>query len=85
MPPPDLATDAPVLDILQPLPVNLLPVLREKTNQMLAHHGQRFLSFRVTQEPLLAQARLDRDLAPLTEAHVVFVRLHFPEQTPLLQ
>src|SRR5204862_5178902 len=52
---------------------------------MLAHYGERFLRFRVTQKPLLAQARLDRDFAPLAKADVVFIRLGFREQSLLLQ
>ena len=85
MTPPDLSADAPILDVLQPLHVNLLPMRREKTDEMLAHHRERFLRFRITQEPLLAQTRLDRNSGALAEADIVFVRLSFREQPPLSQ
>ena len=73
--PPHLPADAPVLNVLQPLRVNLFPVLREEADQPIAHHRQRFGGFRVAQEPLLAQARFDDRLRAFAHAHVVFVRL----------
>src|SRR5205807_2072035 len=85
MAPPNLAADAPVLNVLQPLRVNLLPMHGKKPNEMIAHDSERFFGFRITQKPLLAQARLDRDFAPLAEADVVFIRLGFREQSLLLQ
>ena len=47
----------------------------KESDQMITHNGERFLCFRITQEPLLADARLDRHIAAIAEADVVFVRL----------
>src|SRR2546421_6890872 len=85
MPPPDLPADAPVLNILQPLRVNLFPMRRIEPNQMLAHHRERFLRLRIPQKPLLADARLDWDFAPIDEADVVLVGLGFSQQPTILQ
>ncbi len=85
MTPPDLAADAPILNVLQPLRVNLFPMHGEKTNEVIAHDGERFLRFRIAQKPLLAQARLDRDFASFAEADVVFVWLGLREQSLFLQ
>src|SRR4029077_4394068 len=80
MSPPNLATDAPVANVLQPLRVNFFPMPWKETDQVIAHHVERFLRLRITQKPLLAQTRLDRHFAALTEPDVVFVRLFFREQ-----
>src|SRR5437588_6941869 len=85
MSPPDLAADTPVLNVLQPLRVNLLPMRREKSDQMLAHHRERFLRLWIPQKPLLAYARFDWDFAAIAEAHVVLVGLGFCQQPTLLQ
>ena len=85
MSPPDLAADAPILNVLQPLRVNLFPVRGKEPDQMIAHHGERFLRFRITQKPLLAQPRLDRHVAALAEADIVLMRLRFRQQPLLLQ
>ena len=74
MAPPNLAADAPILDVLDPLRVNFFPMLREESDKMIAHHRERFFCFRITQKPLLAQPRLDRHFAALAKADVVFVR-----------
>ena len=81
--PPDLAADAPVLDVLQPLRVHLFPMLREKANQPVAHHGEGLGSFRITQEPLFAQARFDGHLGAFAETHVVLVCFLFGKQAHL--
>src|SRR5206468_2568774 len=78
--PPYLATDAPILNVLQPLRVNFFPMRWEEADEMVAHDGERFLRFRVTQKPLLANARLDRYLTAFAETDVVFIRLGFREQ-----
>ena len=81
MPPPELAADAPVLDVLQPVVVNLRPALGMKTaSRRSATHRARFLHARILQEPLLAQARLDRHIGALAEADVVLVRLFLRQQ-----
>ena len=57
----------------------------KEVDEVIAHHGERFLRFRVTQKPLLADPRLDRHVAALAETDVVFVRLGFREQFVLRQ
>ena len=49
-------------------------MLGKKTDEMIAHHRERFFRFRITQEPLLAQTRLDRHFTSLAEPDTVFVR-----------
>ena len=73
--PPDLAANAPVVNIVEPLRVNFFPMYREEADQLLAHHGERFLRLWIMQEPLRANAGLDRHIASIAEADVVFVRL----------
>src|SRR5213595_3779054 len=62
VPPPDLAADAPIANVLQPLCVNLLPMRGKELDQVIAHHSQGLFCFRVTQKPLFADAGLDRVL-----------------------
>src|SRR5437868_8339876 len=45
MPPPYLPADAPILNVLQPLRVNLFPVRRIKPNQVFAHDRERSFVF----------------------------------------
>ena len=77
MSPPDLSTDAPVLNVFEPLRVNFFPMLREETDEMFLHDCKRFFRFRITKKPLLAQSRLDRHVAAIAEANIIFVRLCF--------
>ena len=77
MSPPDLTADAPVSNVLQPLRVNFFPVRGKEADEMITHGGERFLRFRITEKPLLAQARLDRHIAAIAEAHIIRVRLCF--------
>src|SRR5437762_389052 len=85
MPPPHLSANAPVLNVLQPLPINFLPMCRKEANQMFADHRERFLRFRITQKPLLADPRLDRNVAAIAEADVIFVRLCLRQHSSFLQ
>ena len=77
MTPPNLPADAPILNVLEPLSIDLFPMHRKEADQMLAHHPKRFLGLGITQKPLLAQARLDRNAGALTEADRALVRLGF--------
>ena len=84
MAPPELAADAPILDVLQPVLVNRFPALGTKTNRARwTDRGARFLDPRIFQKPLLAQPRLDRDAGALAEAHRALMRLLFREQPAL--
>src|SRR6266852_3654699 len=77
MAPPNLPTDTPVLNVLDPLRINFFPVRGEETDKMIANDGERLFRFRILQEPLLAHTRLDRNFAAIAETDVVFVRLNF--------
>ena len=85
VPPPDLAADAPIANVLQPLCVNLLPMRGKESDQVITHHSQGLFCFRVTQKPLFADAGLDRHIAAITEPDIVFVRLGFREGSHRLQ
>ena len=85
MSPPDLATDAPVADVLQPLGVNLFPMRGKEADQVIADHSERFLCFWVAQEPLLADARFNRHVAAIAESDIVFIRLSFSQRSPRLK
>ena len=81
MPPPELATDTPVLDAAHPVVVHLGPAIREEAHRGrslragLSHAGLRCLHAGILEEPLFAQARLDGHIGPLAEANVVGVGL----------
>ena len=75
--PPNLPADAPIPNGLEPLGVNLFPMRRKKPNEMIAYHVERFFRFWVTQEPLLADPRLERHITTVAKADIVFVRLGF--------
>ena len=85
MSPPHLPTDAPVADVLQPLRVNFFPMHGKEADQMIAHNGERFFRFGITQEPLLADAGLDRHIAAIAEPDIVFIRLRLRQRSPRLQ
>ena len=85
MSPPHLPADAPVADVLQPLRVNFFPMQGKEADEMIAHNGERFFRFGITQEPLLADAGLDRHIAAIAESNIVFIRLAFGQRSPALQ
>src|SRR6266516_7453018 len=72
--PPNLSANAPIANVFQPLSVNFFPMRRKEADEMIPHNGECFLRFRVTQKPLFADTRFNRDITPLTEADVVLVR-----------
>ena len=80
VPPPELARNAPVLQVLHPVVVHLRPAVREKAHLARAHHLARRLDGRVFQKPLPAQARLDRHIRTLRKPDVVLMRLLLLEQ-----
>jgi len=59
MSPPNLAADAPVLNVREPLLVTS-PNASEEADEMFFNNRERFLRFRIMQKPLLAESRLDR-------------------------
>ena len=85
MPPPKLATDTPVLNIFEPVQVNLGPTLRVKFNMAIADRDFGFLHFRVTQPPLPGEARLNRHISSLRITDIIFVRLFLHERPHFLK
>jgi hypothetical protein len=82
VPPPQLARDAPILDVLQPVKVNLLETLRDNLDAPVADGGQRGFCQRLDlDEPLLRNHRLDDLAAALGTRHVERVRLFLDDQT----
>ena len=95
--PPELAADAPVLDVFQPLVIGGRPVLGDETDLAIAHRGQcRFgdglatagtglaVDAHVTgqvEEPLVGQHRLDHRVGTLADRHLQLVLLRFDEKS----
>ena len=73
--PPELAADAPVLDVVQPVQVHLGPPLRMEPDQPVADRRLGLLDPRIAQPPLPREARLDRHVRALGVADVVLVGL----------
>ena len=68
MAPPQLAADAPRLDILQPVVIGLFAAFGQDPHPALAHRVQRGPDdARGVHEPLVGQHRLDDDLGPVAK------------------
>ena len=87
VPPPELARDAPVADVLHPVQVELRPSAPGRSvTSPVAHGGEgRLGQRRALDEPLLREVRLDDRVAALAVADGVQVRLHPPQQPRLGQ
>jgi hypothetical protein len=82
VPPPQLAGDAPVFDVLQPVEIDLLEAFGDDADAPVAHglqggFGERFDA----DEPLLRDHRLDDFAAALGTRHVEGVWLFLDDQT----
>ena len=82
VPPPQLAADAPVLDVLHPVAVGVDPVGRHEADiaalcEMQAACGQRVH----LHEPLVGEIRLDRLSAAVATRHLQLVRFRLDQQT----
>ncbi len=84
--PPQLAADAPVLDVLQPVAVGVL-VFRRIELQLVVHHRRQGHVGKMPhlQEPLHRQLRLDGHIRALAEAHLVDIRLDLLHQSAALE
>src|SRR5436190_1947381 len=71
--PPELAADAPVLEIGHPMGEGLLPALGAEGDFAALHGFRRFLHGRIFEEPLERKAGLDGDIRAFAEAHVVLI------------
>ena len=83
--PPELAANAPVLDVLKPVVVNFFPALGEETDESIAHGVTGLNGLWVLEEPLLAQARFDRHIRTLAEADIVLVGFLLGEESQFLE
>ena len=77
--PPKLATDTPVLDVLQPVQIGLGPAFGVKVYRAVAHDLFGFFDLWVFEKPLLGEARFDGNVRAFGEADVIFVRFAFEE------
>src|SRR3954471_1256443 len=75
MSPPQLATNAPIADVLHPVVVFLGEVLRDNTDAPVAHSLQSWLGQRFhAHVPLIGDNRLHHGLTALTMSHGMSVR-----------
>lgn len=96
--PPQLARDAPVLDVVQPLVVGVDPLLGHQLDLAALHRVQRHLGDRAAgearaiggrlahgDEPLVGQHRLDDDAGAIAARHHQRVLLHLGQQAQRFQ
>ena len=86
MAPPELARDAPGLDVFHPVEIGRFPILRDELGLAVAHGGNRRLrQFLRVDVPLVGEKRLDDDIRAVAVRHDVRVRLDFLDQALFLQ
>ena len=86
MAPPELARDAPRLDVLHPVEIGLLPVLRHERGLAVAHRVDGAHCERLGVDvPLVGEERLDHHGRAVAVRHHVRVRLDLVEQARRLQ
>ena len=73
VPPPELARDTPVLDVVEPVEVGFDPALGMELNDFVTDSLFSFFDTRIFKEPLVGEAWLDRDVGTFREADVVFM------------
>ena len=73
--PPQLTADAPILNVVEPVQVDLRPTLRIEFDMAVAHRRLGLLDFRISQPPLHRQARFDRHVGALGVPDIVLVGL----------
>ena len=85
VPPPKLATDAPILQAAHPVVVSLRPALRIKLHRSVGDAGPSGILAGIFQKPLLGKTRLDRHIGALAEADFVFVILRLGKRPHFLE
>ena len=86
VPPPNLAADAPVLDVAHPFEVGLRPVLGDEADVAVLHGTNRRLGQRPRlHEPLIGEVGLDRRVGAVAPRHRHPVRLGAGEKAARLQ
>ena len=86
MPPPQLARDAPGLDVPHPLEVGLLPILGDELRTSILNGlDGLFRQLGSVHIPLVRQPRLDRNAGAISVGDHVRIRLDLFEQTLRLE
>ena len=86
MAPPELARDAPGLDVFHPLEIGLFPVLRHECRRARTHGGHGRLRHGVGVDvPLVGQVGLDHGAGAIAMRHHVRVRLDLLQEAELFQ
>ena len=86
MPPPDLARNAPVLDVLHPVAVGINPLLGMKLNLAIIDHLQGWLRKRFhLDEPLLGEIGFNNHICPLGVTNIVLILLNTHKIAKLFQ
>jgi hypothetical protein len=86
MAPPELARDAPVVNVVHPLEVSLLVHLRREADVFLPDSFLGLVGQRLNlHKPLRGKARLDDRLAAVAVAHAVGVVLDFAQEALLFE
>src|SRR5665647_2665241 len=86
MAPPELARDAPGLDVFHPVEISILPILWDELGLAVAHRGNRRLrQFLGVDVPLVGQERLDHHIRAIAVWNNVTVRFYLRDKTALFQ
>ncbi len=85
MTPPQLATDTPVLNVLQPVKVGFFPAIGTKHDFSLCNHPRRSLNLWIFQKPLHRNPGFYWHPCTLGKPDVIFIILHLFEKAQLLQ
>ncbi len=86
MTPPELAADAPVLDVLQPVTVGVLVFLRVELDVIIHYWREGDVCEMLhLEEPLCGELRLDRHIGTLGESHLIIIVLNLLHQTCVLK
>ena len=86
MTPPELTADTPVLDVLQPVAIGVLVLLRIELD-VIVHHRREGDVGKVLhlEEPLCRELWLDRHIGTLRETHLIIIVLNLLHQTGVLK
>ena len=86
MTPPELTADTPVLDVLQPVAIGVLVLLRIELD-VIVHYWRKGDVSKVLhlEEPLCRELWLDRHIGTLREAHLIIIVLNLLHQTGVLK
>ena len=86
MTPPELTADTPVLDVLQPVAIGVLILLRIELD-VVVHYWREGDVSKVLhlEEPLCRELWLDRHIGTLREAHLIIIVLNLLHQTGVLK